>query len=95
VATGDEDVPVTTATGKSGFQVEGLRTRSLERWPPRPEARTALQPRPCRRRWSELPRQNVNAALEVGDGEVRVDDLVETNDGIDVRNNGRTGRDRC
>jgi hypothetical protein len=37
----------------------------------------------------------VDAALEVGDGELRRDDLVETNDGIAMRNNGRTGRDRC
>jgi len=37
----------------------------------------------------------VDAALEVGDGELHVEDLVEANDGIAVRNNGRTGRDRC
>ena len=54
-----------------------------------------MQPRPALGRWSELPRQHADAALEIGDGELRVYDLVEASDGIDVRNNGRTGRDRC
>jgi hypothetical protein len=54
-----------------------------------------MQPRPGWRRWSELPRQHMDAALEVGDGELRVEDLVEANDGLVARNNGRTGRDRC
>ena len=48
-----------------------------------------------RRDRSQLPSQPPEAAFEVGDGELSVDGLLETSDGVDVKNNGRTGRDRC
>jgi hypothetical protein len=48
-----------------------------------------------RRDRSQLPSQTAEAAFEVGDGELSVDGLLETSDGVDVKNNGRTGRDRC
>ena len=48
-----------------------------------------------RRHWVQLPSQAANATFEVGDGKLSVDGLLEASDGIDVKNNGRTGRDRC
>ena len=48
-----------------------------------------------RRDRGQLPSQPPEAAFEVGDGELSVDGLLETSDGVDVKNNGRTGRDRC
>ena len=45
--------------------------------------------------WGQLPSQAPEAAFEVGDAELSVDDLLETDAGVSVKNNGRTGRDRC
>jgi hypothetical protein len=42
-----------------------------------------------RRHWSQLPSQTTHAAFEVVDG------LLEANGWVAVKNNGRTGRDRC
>ena len=48
-----------------------------------------------RRDRGQLASQAPDAAFEVGDGELSVDGLLETGDGVEVKNNGRTGRDRC
>jgi len=48
-----------------------------------------------RRDRGQLPSQAPDAAFEVGDGELSVDGLLETDAGVGVKNNGRTGRDRC
>jgi len=48
-----------------------------------------------RRDRGQLPSQAPEAAFEVGDAELSVDDLLETDAGVSVKNNGRTGRDRC
>src|SRR6266849_5469674 len=57
----------------------------------RPTCRTRLG-RQC---GGQLPSQTADAAFEVVDGELGVDGLLEANDWVAVRNNGRTGRDRC
>ena len=44
-----------------------------------------------RQHWGQLPSQAPDAAFEIGDAELSVDDLLQTG----VKNNGRTGRDRC
>jgi hypothetical protein len=43
----------------------------------------------------QLPSQTADAAFEVGDGELGIDGPLEADDWIAVKNNGRTGRDRC
>jgi len=48
-----------------------------------------------RRHWSQLPSQTTHAAFEVVDSELGVDGLLEANDWVAVKNNGRTGCDRC
>jgi hypothetical protein len=42
-----------------------------------------------------LPSQTAHAAFEVVDSELGVDGLLEANDWLTVKNNGRTGCDRC
>ena len=44
---------------------------------------------------SQLPRQALDAALEVGDSELSVDGLLEASDGVGVRSTRRTRRDEC
>jgi len=48
-----------------------------------------------RRHWSQLPSQTSRAAFEVVDRELGVDGPLEADGWIAVKNNGRTGRDRC
>jgi hypothetical protein len=42
-----------------------------------------------------LAAEALDAPLEIGDGQLQLDGLLEVNDRVRARNTGRTGRDRC
>ena len=42
-----------------------------------------------------MTKQPLDAPLEIGDGQLDVDGLLESNDRVGEINTGRTGRDRC
>ena len=45
--------------------------------------------------WSELAREALDTALEIGNGQLDLYGLLKATDRIRAQNTGRTGRDQC